>query len=346
MKNFTYHQPATLQLALPLLEGEWGKSELLAGGTDLLDRQKEYVSQPDRVVSLNELGGAFKEISSINPPGAFPPSVTIGAGTKLIDIAESKLLSAYPALTNAAAQIAGPQIRNMGTLGGSLCQRNRCWYFRDEHVNCLLKGGRKCFAQEGENQYHAIFTQGHPCVIVHPSTLAPPLIALGAVAQIVGPKGSRDVPVVKLFQAPVKESQREHTLSPNEILVSVKFGPAVPQFASLMNASYEVKQKETSDWPLVQASVVFHYEHGGKVAKGVRVVLGHVAPTPLLSESAAKALEGKEITEATASAAGEAAVEGARPLSQNAYKVQLLKVAVKRAILTAAGAKKYWEEKP
>jgi xanthine dehydrogenase YagS FAD-binding subunit len=344
MKNFTYHQPATLQLALPLLDEQWGKTELLAGGTDLLDRQKEYVSQPDRVVSLTALGGAFREISSIAPPGAFPPSVTIGAGAKLVDIAESKLLAAYPALTSAAAQIAGPQVRNMGTLGGSLCQRNRCWYFRDEHVHCLLKGGRKCFAQEGENQYHAIFTQGHPCVIVHPSTLAPPLVALGAVAEVVGPKGKREVPVEKLYQAPVKETQREHTLAPNEILVSVKFGGGVPQFARLMNASYEVKQKETSDWPLVQASVVFHYEQGGKVARGVRIVLGHVAPTPLVSDAAAKALEGKEITEATAGAAGEAAVEGARPLSQNAYKVQLLKVAVKRAVLTAAGAKRYWEE--
>ena len=256
---------------------------------------------------------------------------------KLVDIAESKLLAAYPALTSAAAQIAGPQIRNMGTLGGSLCQRNRCWYFRDEHVNCLLKGGRKCFAQEGENQYHAIFTQGHPCVIVHPSTLAPPLIALGATAEIVGPKGKREVPVEKLFQAPVKETQREHTLAPNEILVSVKIAPACRSSRGSRNASYEVKQKETSDWPLVQASVAFHFEQGGKVAKGVRVVLGHVAPTPLVSEAAAKALEGKEVTEATASAAGEAAGEGVRPLSQNAYKVQLLKVAVKRAVLTGRG---------
>jgi len=344
MKNFTYHQPATLQVALPLLDEQWGKTELLAGGTDLLDRQKEYVSQPDKIVSLSALGGVFREISSIPQPGNLPPTVTIGAGSKLIDIAESRLLAAYPALTSAAAQIAGPQIRNMGTLGGSLCQRNRCWYFRDEHVHCLLKGGRKCFAQEGENQYHAIFTQGHPCVIVHPSTLAPPLIALGAVAEVMGPKGRREVPIEKLYQAPAKETQREHTLAPNEILVSVTIAPKAATGTQLANASYEVKQKETSDWPLVQASVVFNLV--GKTARGVRIVLGHVAPTPLVSEAAAKALEGKEITEATASAAGEAAVEGARPLSQNAYKVQLLKVAVKRAILTAAGAKKYWEEKP
>jgi len=346
MRNFTYHQPATLQLALPLLDEQWGKTELLAGGTDLLDRQKEYVCQPERIVSLTGLGGAFREISSIQAQPNAPPTVTIGAGAKLIDIAESKLLAAYPALMSAAAQIAGPQVRNMGTLGGSLCQRNRCWYFRDEHVNCLLKGGRKCYAQEGENLYHAIFTQGHPCVIVHPSTLAPPLIALKAIAQVIGPKGQREVPVEKLYQAPVKETQREHTLAPNEILVSVKFGDGAPQFARLMNASYEVKQKESSDWPLVQASVVYYIEQGGTVAKGVRVVLGHVAPTPLVSDAAAKALEGKEITEVTATAAAEAAVEGARPLSQNAYKVQLVKVAVKRAVLTAAGAKKYWEEKP
>jgi len=343
MKSFTYHQPATLQLALPLLDEQWGKTELLAGGTDLHDLQKEYVAQPDKLVSLSGLGGAFREISSIAPPGAFPPTITIGAGVKLADIAESRQLAAYPALTSAAAQIAGPQIRNMGTLGGSLCQRNRCWYFRDEHVHCLLKGGRKCYAQEGENQYHAIFTQGHPCVIVHPSTLAPPLIALGAIAEILGPKGKREVLVEKLYHAPVKETQREHTLAPNEILVSVRFGPGVPQFSRLANNSYEVKQKATSDWPLVQASVAFHYEQNSKLAKGVRVVLGHVAPTPLLSESAAKALEGKEITEATASAAGEAATEGTRPLSQNEYKVQLLKVAVKRATLLAAGMKPYWE---
>ncbi|HJZ59534.1 MAG TPA: xanthine dehydrogenase family protein subunit M [Gemmataceae bacterium] len=338
MKNFTYHQPATVELALPLLEDQWGKCELLAGGTDLHDLQKEYVAQPEKVVSLTGIKGEFREIQAIGPPVAIE-AVTIGAGVKLADIADSKLLGGFPALATAAGMIAGPQIRNMGTLGGSLCQRNRCWYFRDEHVNCLLKGGRKCFAQEGENQYHAIFTQGHPCVIVHPSTLAPPLIALGATATIVGPKGKREIPVEKLFRAPVKATEREHVLAPNEILVSVKIAPPGGRWPS--NASYEVKQRETNEWPLVQAVATFTLD--GKVAKNARVVLGHVAPTPLVSEAAAKALEGKEVTEATAEAAGKAACEGARPLGQNEYKVQLLAIAVKRAVLTAAGAKKYWE---
>jgi xanthine dehydrogenase YagS FAD-binding subunit len=342
MKNFTYYRPATLPMALPLLADKWGPAELLGGGTDLLDRTKDYVSAPDAVVSLLGVGGAFRELRSAAPAGAVPPDITIGAGTHLTDIAESRLLAMFPALTAAAGQVAGPQIRNMATLGGNLCQRNRCWYFRDEHVHCLLKGGRKCYAQEGENQYHAIFTQGHPCVIVNPSSLAPPLIALGAVAKVVGPKGERELPLEKMYQAPVKETQREHVLAPNEILVSVRFGGApVPPGAMYRNASYEVRQKETSDWPLVQAAVAFHVERGG-VAKGVRVVLGHVAPTPLVSESAAKALEGKPITEEAAKAAGEAAVEGARPLGQNEYKVQQTKVAVKRAVLLAAGVKPIW----
>jgi xanthine dehydrogenase YagS FAD-binding subunit len=335
MKNFTYYQPTTIQMALPLLGDQWGKTELLAGGTDLLDLQKEYVAQPEKVVSLNGLGGGFKEIQETDTN---PPTIYIGAGVKLADIAAHPgLRKLCTALATAAGMIAGPQIRNMGTLGGSLCQRNRCWYFRDEHVNCLLKGGRKCYAQEGENQYHAIFTQGHPCVIVHPSTLAPPLIALGAVAEAVGPKGKREIPVEKLFQAPVKETQREHVLAANEILTRVTVRPG----NGVTSASYEIKQRETNEWPVVQAVVALKLD-GGK-ATGVRVALGHVAPTPLLSEGAAKALEGKEVTEATATAAGEAAVEGARPLSQNEYKVQQLKVAVKRAALLAAGAKPYWE---
>jgi xanthine dehydrogenase YagS FAD-binding subunit len=345
MKNFTYHQPATLAMALPLLSDKWGPVELLGGGTDLLDRTKDYVSGPDVVVSLTGLGGAFREIKSAEKAGSSLPEITIGAGVKLTDLAESKHLTAFLALTAAAAQVAGPQIRNMATLGGNLCQRNRCWYFRDEHVHCLLKGGKTCYAIEGENQYHAIFTKSHPCVIVNPSTLAVPLIALGAVAEIVGPKGKRELPVEKLYHAPVKETQREHVLAPNEVLTAVRFGGGkLPKDAAYRNASYEVRQKETSDWPLVQAAVVWHVEGGGKVAKGVRVALGHVAPTPLLSESAAKALEGKVVSEETATAAGEAACEGAKPLSQNEYKVQQLKVAVKRAVLLAAGVKPYWSE--
>lgn len=331
MKNFTYYRPTTAAEAVALLAGEWGASELLGGGTDLLDLQKEYIAQPDKVVSVT----GIKEMAGIVSAG--DGAYRIGAATKLADIAaHADLRKHFPALTEAASIIGGPQIRNMGTLGGNLCQRNRCWYFRDEHVPCLLKGGRKCFATDGENRYHAVFTQGHPCVIVHPSTLAPALIALGATAEILGPSGKRTIGLDKFFHAPKSASEREHVLAANELVLSVTIGSA----ANGRSASYEVRQKQAYDWPAAQAAVAFKLSDGK--ATGVKVVLGHVAPTPHIAEAAARLLEGKTIDDANATAAGKAAGEGAKPLSQNAYKVKLIEVAVKRAALAAAG-KKYWE---
>ncbi len=215
MKNFTYYRPATAEQAVGLLDAKWGTAELLAGGTDLHDLQKEYVAQPDKVISVSGIG----ELAGIKVEG---DTVTIGAATKLAEIAEhADLQKLFPGLTTPAGDIGGPQIRNMGTLGGNLCQRNRCWYFRDEHVQCLLKGGDKCFALDGENRYHAIFTQGHKCVIVNPSTLAPALIALGASAEVLGPGGKRTIALAEFFHAPVSASEREHVLAPNEMVRSV-----------------------------------------------------------------------------------------------------------------------------
>jgi xanthine dehydrogenase YagS FAD-binding subunit len=333
MKNFTYYRPKTVDEAVGLLDAAWGKTELLAGGTDLLDLQKEYISQPDKVVSL---GGV--KLDMIEILDRLPPIFKIGAGAKLADIVALKDIREYcPALTTAAGMIGGPQIRNMGTLGGNLCQRNRCWYFRDEHVNCLLKGGEKCFALDGDNRYHAVFTKGHPCVIVHPSTLAPALIALGATADVQGPKGKRTVKLAEFFRAPQDPTQREHTLAPNEVVTLV----TIDTVSGLKNASYEVRHKQSYDWPLVQAVAAF--KDGGGKATDVRIVLGHVAPTPHVAEAAAKALEGKAVTEESAAAAGKAATEGAKPLARNEYKLKLIEVAVKRAVLLAAGKKPYWE---
>ncbi len=330
MKNFTYYRPSTPEETVGLLDPRWGTSELLAGGTDLLDLQKEYIAKPDKVVSLSSV----KALSGIKEAG---DAVTIGAGAKLAEIADhATLRKEFPALAEAAGDIGGPQIRNMGTLGGNLCQRNRCWYFRDEHVNCLLKGGDKCYALDGENRYHAVFTRGHPCVIVNPSTLAPGLIALDATAEVLGPKGKRTVSLAKFFNAPASAADREHVLSSDEVVLSV----SIPR-GGRKNASYEVRHKQSYDWPLVQAAVAFKLDAGR--ASDVRVVLGHVAPTPHVAEAAAKSLEGKEVTEETAAAAGEAAAQGAKPLSQTGYKVKLIAVAVKRAALLAAGGKKYWE---
>jgi xanthine dehydrogenase YagS FAD-binding subunit len=332
MKNFVYYRPSSAKEAVGLLDARWGTAELLAGGTDLLDLQKEYVAQPDKVISLGSVAGLDKVEQT-------RAGLRIGARTKLADIAANEeVRKRFPALATAAGMIGGPQIRNMGTLGGNLCQRNRCWYFRDEHVNCLLKGGDKCFALDGENRYHAVFTKGHKCVIVNPSTLAPVLIALGTKVWVLGPKGERDIDLAKFFHAPTSASEREHVLAPNEMVQSVTISFDADD---VKNASYEVRHKQSYDWPLVQAAVAFAYD--GKKASKARIVLGHVAPTPHVAEDAAKAIEGKEVTEATAGAAGEAAAKGANPLGQNAYKLKLIAVAVKRALLTAAGAKKYWE---
>jgi xanthine dehydrogenase YagS FAD-binding subunit len=337
MKNFTYYQPKTVDQAVGLLDSKWGKVELLAGGTDLHDLQKEYVAQPDKVVSLTGVAGLGNIDIAHERSGEH---VTIGTGVKLAAIAEhAGLQKIAPALTSTAVIIGGPQIRNMGTLGGNLCQRNRCWYFRDEHVNCLLKGGEKCFAlpADAENRYHAIFTQGHKCVMVSPSTLAPVLISFGASATVQGPKGKRTIPLAKFFQAPSSAEQREHVLTPDEVLISVSFLVLTHSH----NASYEVRQKQSYDWPLVQAAVNYD-TNDGKTARTPSIVLGHVAPTPVVAESAMKLLQDREVTEESAAAAGKAAAEGAKPLGQNGYKVKLVEVAVKRAILAAAG-KKYWE---
>jgi xanthine dehydrogenase YagS FAD-binding subunit len=332
MKNFTYLRPTTTEAAVGLLENRWGNTELLAGGTDLLDLQKEYIAQPARVVSL----GALPAFGTIT---VGDKSVTIGAGARLAEIAaHPQLRTIFPALTTAAGEIAGPQIRNMGTLGGSLCQRNRCWYFRDEHSVCLLKGGQRCFALDGENRYHAVFTQGHRCVIVHPSTLAPVLTALGATADVMGPKARRIVEIARLYHAPNGPTDREHTLAPNELMLSV----TIPR-GGLNNAHYEVRQKQSSDWPLVQAAVAFQGGRDGANATGVKIVLGHVAPTPHVADAAAAALNNQVVTETTATAAARAATQGAKPLSQNSYKLRLVEVAVKRAIMLAAGMRPYWE---
>jgi len=333
MKNFTYFRPTTAEQAVALLEARYGNTEMLAGGTDLLSLQKQYIAQPGRVVSLNAIPG-LKTVTV----GA--KSVSIGAGVTLATIAgHADLRRLFPALTMAASEIGGPQIRNMGTLGGNLCQRNRCWYFRDEHSPCLLRGGQTCSAIEGENKYHAIFTTNHRCVIASPSTLATGLIALGASAEILGPQNRRrTVEMAKFFFAPTGPTEREHSLAANEIVTSV----TIP-VRSLNNAAYEVRQRQVTDWPIVQCAVAFNGGRNGGKATNVQIVLSQVAPTPVIAEAAARAINNQAITDATATAAGRAAVEGAKPLSQSSYKVRLVEVAVKRALMIAAGLPRYWE---
>ncbi len=324
MQAFEYANPATLPDALGLLASEWGPTDVLAGGTDLLSLMKEYLHTPKRVVNIK----GIKELAGIQKTGA---GLRIGALVTMDEIAtNAEIRNEYKSLADAAAGIPSPQIRHMGTAGGDLCQRPRCWYYRQGFGLLATKDGQP-LVPDGENKYHAIFGGG-PAYFVSASSLGPALIALGASVKLVSAKGSRDVPAAKFFVIPKDERTREIALRPNEILTEI----LVPG-AATKSATYEVRQKEALDWPLAVAAVALRMN--GATVTSAKVVLGHVAPIPWEAAAAGKLLAGKTITAATAEAAGKAAVEGAQPLSQNAYKTQLAKVAVKRALLDAVKAR-------
>jgi xanthine dehydrogenase YagS FAD-binding subunit len=219
----------------------------------------------------------------------------------------------------------------MGTAGGDLLQRPRCWYYRNG-FGLLAQQNGKSLVTEGENQYHAIFSSG-PAYFVSPSSLGPALVALGATVKLVSASGSRDVPIAEFFVAPKVGTERETALKPNEILTEI----IVPAARGAKNATYEIRERDAVDWPVAAASVSLRMK-GNAVESGM-IVLGHVGPTPHVAADAAKMLAGKTISEATAEEIGKAAVAGAKPLSGNAYKVKLATVAVKRALLSATGAK-------
>jgi xanthine dehydrogenase YagS FAD-binding subunit len=320
MNSFEYANPTTVQEAAGLLGTKWGQADVLAGGTDLLSLMKDHLHEPKRVVNIKNI----KELEGISKTA---DGLRIGALVTMDELAKNADVAAsYKALADAAAGVPSPQIRHMGTVGGDLCQRPRCWYYRQGMGLLAMKDGKSLVA-DGENQYHSIFGDG-PAYFVSASSLGPALVALNARVKLVSAKGAREVPVAKFFVAPKDEAAREIALQPNEILTEI----LIPN-AAVKTATYEVRQKEALDWPLAAAAVSL--EMNGATVKSAKVVLGHVAPVPVDSAAAAKALVGKTITAATAEAAGKAAVAGAKPLSKNAHKVTLAKVAVKRALLEA-----------
>jgi len=324
MNSFEYANPSTLQEATALLSAKWGDADVLAGGTDLISCMKDHLHTPKRVVNIK----GIKELEGISKSDA---GLRIGALVTMDELANNADVKAMAkALSDAAAGIPSPQIRHMGTVGGDLCQRPRCWYYRQGMGLLAMKDGNSLVPM-GENQYHSIFGNG-PAYFVSPSSLGPALIALGAKIKLVSAKGPREVPAASFFVVPQNGNQREIALHADEILTEI----TVPAGA-VKSATYEVRQKEALDWPLAAASVVLHMR--GNAVASAKVVLGHVAPKPWDSADAAKALAGKAVTADNAEAAGKAAVTGAQPLSQNAYKVTLARVAVKRALLEAAKQK-------
>jgi xanthine dehydrogenase YagS FAD-binding subunit len=328
MKAFEYAAPSTIDDAVKLLGGPGAAA--LSGGTDLLSRMKDYVTSPDRVIYLKDV----KALAGIS--GDSKTGLTLGSGTRLTDIVNSKdIREGYPALWQATVEVGSPQIRNMATLGGNLLQRPRCWYYRAGHGLLAMKDG-KSLVRAGDNRYHAIFMTDGDALFVTPSSLAVALCALDAQATVTGPKGERTVKVEELYQVPKNETDTELTVGPGELLTKVTI-PA----AKGKSASYEARHKQAQDWPLVLASVNLTMD--GDSVSAAKIVVYGVAPIPWRSASAEKAITGKRLSVETAAAAGEAAAEGAAPLSMNAYKVPLTKSVVKRALLAAVG-NRYWEE--
>jgi len=326
LKAFAYVNPANEKEAVAALKID-GIALPMAGGQDLLARMKDYIDEPDRLVNVKGLDATVTG----TPDGG----LKIGSAVKIIDLYESvQVAKLYPAINAAAIEIGTPQIRNQATVGGNINQRPRCWYFRNEEFVCYKKGGSRCFAVNGENQYHAIFGNDGPSHIVHPSSLAVPFVAYGARFRVVGANGEREIAAADFFTMPTLQNVlKENVLGDEDILTHV----ILPAPGNVKSGHYEVRYKQSHDWPLAFTTVVLTM-NGSRIGSA-RVVLGAVAPIPWRSKPAEEALAGKPLNDQTAAAAGEAAVSEAKPMSGNAYKVQIAKTAVKRAIMNAAGLK-------
>jgi len=324
MRSFEYAAPKSVKEATSLLSEKWGETEVLAGGTDLITSLKQGITTPNRVVSL-------KNISDLHGIKSSKNVLHIGATTRLRElISHRDAQKQFPAVIAAAKAIASPQMLAMGTVGGELCQRPRCWYFRNGY-GLLGTDGDTSLVRAGDNRYHAIYATDGPALFVSASSLGPVLIALDATFTAEGPKGKREMPAKEFFRVPQSNRERENALNPNEILTEI----AIP-IKGVRNATYEVRHRGGLDWPYVTATVAFANKNG--VASDARVVLGHVGATPVIALGAAQALNGNAVDESSAGKCAEAAIQGAKPLSNNAYKVQLVRTAVKRAVLLAGAA--------
>ena len=321
MRPFSYAAPRTVEQAVGLLEADG--SEALAGGTDLLSLLKDDVERVERLVALSGIEGLL----GVEVEGGM---LRVGSMTTLQELRDqADAVGALPALATAIDGVASAQLRAMGTVGGDLLQRPRCWYYRRGYgLLALAENGRSMVA-EGDHRYHAIFPEGE-ARFVSPSSLAPLLIALGAEATIAGPAGERRLPVEALYRAPQAPGERENALEPGELVIDV-----TASVGSVRSAVYEVRQRRSLDWPLMAAAVALTGE--APRVEQARIVLGHAAPTPYLAAEAGDVLAGSELTPGRIEEAAEAAVAGARPMSGNRYKVQLARTAVRRALLRAAG---------
>jgi xanthine dehydrogenase YagS FAD-binding subunit len=293
------------------------------GGSDLLALVKDRIVAPDVIVNL-------KTAKGLDRIAAARGGTTIGALVTLDTLSRHAVVRRdHAVLAEAAGSVATPQIRNVGTIGGNVCQRPWCWYLRNGFP-CLKNGGTTCFSANGENQFHAIFGGG-PSYIVHPSDTAPALVALDATFRIVGPAGERTVPAAEFFVLPRDDAKRENVLAPDEVLASIH----VPAARRGTRSTYhKILDREAWTHAVVSAAIVMELEAG--VCRSARIVLGGVAPVPWRVPEAERILVGQTVTPEVAAKAGEAAVAGARPLAKNGYKVPLTRNLVRRTLIELA----------
>lgn len=330
MKSFELVHPTTVAEATAALAQGPNTSRPMGGGQDLLGTMKDYILVPQRVIDL-------KRIPGLNRIEYSAKGLRIGALTTITEVEEHPAIQKqFPALAEAARSIATIQIRNVGTVGGNLCQKPRCWYWRNERIVCFKKGGDKCYAfdDSAENKYNAILGGG-PSYFVHPSDLAPALLCLGATVTIAGPGGkTRELPIAKFFTLPSEGTiTRENVLAPGEIVTHV----FVPNSAYAGRSTY-LKFREKGSLDFAISSVAMALSTSGGVVREAHVALGGVAPIPWHATDSEQALIGKHLTEETIEAAAQASTDGAQPLEQNGYKIPLTQALVRRAAnMLAAG---------
>jgi len=301
----------------------------IAGGQDLLTTMKDYITRPATLVNLKSIRGLDRI------EGDTKKGLTIGALVTLSQLEENRTVKAgYPGLAEAAHSVATPQIRNLGTVGGNLCQRPRCWYFRLEEVICLKKGGSQCYAATGENKYNAIIGGG-PSYIVHPSDLAPMLVALGASVSLTGANGKKVIPLDKFFTLPSEGSiRRENVLQNDEIITQI----TVPASGFASRSTYlKFKERESLDFAMASVAAALQLKPN-KTVSDARIVLGGVAPIPWRVPAAEKFLAGKMLSTDVLAEAARLALADAKPLEKNAYKVPLTQALVRRALAKLGNA--------
>jgi xanthine dehydrogenase YagS FAD-binding subunit len=334
MKTFEWTNPTSIKEAVKLLSVATAGADIdeaprpIAGGQDLLTTMKDYTSRPTRLVNL-------KHIRNLDRVTLNARGLTIGALVTLSELEEHPgVRKSFPGLSEAAHSIATPQIRNLGTVGGNLCQRPRCWYFRLEEVVCLKKGGSECYAAKGENKYNAIIAGG-PSYIVHPSDLAPMLLALGARVTVTGAAGRKVIPLDKFFTLPSEGNIRRENVLQNDDLITEIF---VPASALAAHSTYlKFKERESLDFALASVAAAVQLA-ADRAVRDVRIVLGGVAPIPWRVPAAEKFLIGKQLSAELLAEAGKIALAEAKPLEKNAYKVPLAQTLVRRALAQAASA--------